>query len=108
MWSLKHKAWLLVIAVVSVLTSAAVWFSSQSISASFSILERARADQEGERARRLLQQYLVNLAALGENYADRSDAVQFVAGEDTAFLDAHFSREEMQELRLSGVLMFDA
>jgi signal transduction histidine kinase/ActR/RegA family two-component response regulator len=107
MWSLQHKAWVLVIAVVSLLTSAAVWFSSQSISSSFSALEHTRAEQEGERARRLLQQYLDNLSALGKDYAYRSDAVQFVAGANQEFLNLHFSREKMQELRLSGVLMFD-
>lgn len=108
MWSLQHKAWVLVIAVVSVLTAAAVWFSSQSISSSFSVLEHARAEQEGERARRLLRQYLTNLSALGMDYAYRSDAVQVVAGENRSFLDDHFSREKMQTLRLSGVLAFDA
>lgn len=107
MWSLQHKAWVLVIAVVSLLTSAAVWFSSQSISSSFSALEHTRAEQEGERARRLLQQYLDNLSALGKDYAYRSDAVQFVAGANQEFLNLHFSREKMQELRLSGVMMFD-
>jgi signal transduction histidine kinase/ActR/RegA family two-component response regulator len=108
MWSLQHKAWVLVIAVVSALTAAAVWFSTQSISASFDVLESTRAEQEGERARRLLQQYLVNLSALGEDYASRSEAVQFVAGTNPDFLDVHFSREKMQALRLSGVLVFDA
>lgn len=108
MWSLQHKAWVLVIAVVSVLTSAAVWFSTQSIASSFSVLERTRAEQEGERARRLLQQYLVNLSVLGKDYAYRGDAVQFIAGERPGFLDEHFSREQMQTLRLSGVLIYDA
>jgi two-component system cell cycle sensor histidine kinase/response regulator CckA len=108
MWSLQHKAWVLVIAVVSALTAAAVWFSSQSISASFYVLESARAEQEGERARRLLQQYLLNLSALGEGYASRSEAVQFADGSDPDFLDKNFSREKMQALRLSGVMMFDA
>lgn len=107
MWSLQHKAWVLVIAIVSVLTSAAVWFSSQSISSSFSVLEQARAEQEGERARRLLRQYLDNLSELGKDHAYRSDAVQFVAGANQDFLNNHFSREKMQELRVSGVLMFD-
>ena len=108
MWSLQHKAWVLVIAVVSLLTAAAVWFSSQSISSSFSVLEQIRAEQEGERARRLLQQYLADLSALCKDYAYRSETVQFVAGDNRGFLENHFSREKMQALRLSGVLVFDA
>ena len=107
MWTLQHKAWLLVIATVSVLTSVVVWFSSQSISASFSVLERARAEQDGERARRLLQQYLVSLSALGKDYAYRAEAVQFITGENRGFLDDNFTREKMQSMRLSGVLLFD-
>ena len=99
---------MLVIAVVSVLTAAAVWFSSRSISSSFSVLEQVRAEQEGERARRLLQQYLDTLSALGKDYAYRSEAVQFINGENRGFLEDHFSREKMQALRLSGVLVFDA
>ena len=90
-------------AVVGVLTSVPAWFSSQSIFSSLSVLEHTPAEQEGERARRLLQQQLVNLAALGEDHVDRSDTVQFVAGESTAFLDDCFSREKMQELRLPRV-----
>ena len=108
MWTLQHKAWALVMATVAVLTGLVVWFSSQSIATSFSVLEHARAEQEGERARRMLQQYLVNLASLGEGYAERTDAVQFIAGKNQGFLDEQFSREQMQAMRLSGVLIFDA
>ena len=90
-----------------VLTGGVVWFSSQSIAASFSVLEHARAEQEGERARRLLQQYLANLSSLGKDYAYRTDAARFVAGEEEGFLGEHFSREQMQALRLTGVLVFD-
>ena len=108
MWSLQHKAWVLVIAIVSALTAAAVWFSSQSISSSFAVLESTRAEQEGERARRLLQQYLINLSALGDGFASRSEAVQFAADTNPDFLNKNFSREKMQTLRLSSVMMFDA
>lgn len=108
MKSLRYKAWALVIACSVVLTSLAVWFSSRSISASFSALELARAEQTGERARRLLRQQLDNLSASSKDYAYWHDTVRFVEGKNPAFLDDNFTAESLKSLGLSGVLLFGA
>lgn len=108
MTSLRYKAWALVIACVVVLTSVAVWFSSRSIATSFSALERARAEQTGERARRLLRQQLDNLSASSKDYAYWHDTVQFIEGKNPTFVSDNFTPESLKSLRVSGVLLFGA
>ncbi|QCB45021.1 ATP-binding protein [Hydrogenophaga sp. PAMC20947] len=108
MFSIRYKAWALVVVTVAVLTTVAVWFSSQSISTSFLVLEKARAEQDGERARRMLQQNLANLSASGRDYAFWVDTVRFATGKNPSFLKDNFPSETMQSLRLSGVLVYDA
>lgn len=108
MTSLRYKAWALVIACVVVLTSVAVWFSSRSISTSFSAMELARAEQTGERARRLLRQQLDNLSASSRDYAYWHDTVQFVEGENPSFMGDNFTTDSLRSLKVSGVLLFGA
>lgn len=107
MGSLQYKAWALVVAVVGALTSVVVWFSSQSIAASYAVLEQTRALQDGARAHLLLQQQLQNLSASGKDYAYWTDAVEFVTGENPTHLEDNFTLEGMASLRMSGVVYFD-
>lgn len=94
------------IACVMVLTTLTVWFSSKSIVTSFSALELARAEQAGERARRMLRQQLQKLSASNKDYAYWRDTVQFIEGTNPTFLSDNFTAESMRSLGLSGVLLF--
>lgn len=51
---LQHKAWLLILAAVGVVTLLAIVVTGQTISRSFAALEDERALNEGERIRRVL------------------------------------------------------
>ncbi|WP_372657631.1 ATP-binding protein [Hydrogenophaga sp.] len=105
--TLQHKAWALVLLTVGLLTSMAVLVSGYSIAQSFSSLERARGEREGERAQRLLAQQMQGLSATGRDYAYWSDAVAFVTGQDPDFMSENFTAENMKSLRISEVLALD-
>lgn len=107
MWNIQQKAWALVIGAVGLLTAVVVWFSSQSTSVSFTALEHQRAEQDGTRARRLLEQQLTQLSASGKDYAYWIDAVKFIAGQNPTHMEDNFTADSMDPLGISGVLVFD-
>lgn len=104
---LQHKAWLLILAAVGVVTLLAIVVTGQTISRSFAALEDERALHEGERARRILSQQAQELLTTTIDYAYWDDAVHFVRGQDDAFLDDNITEDNMKYLRLSEVLVLD-
>lgn len=108
MWTLQQKAWVLLIGMVGALTGAAVWFSSQNTAALFTALEQQRAEQDGDRARRLFQLQLTQLSASGKDYAYWIDLVKFIAGKNPTHLEDNFTPEAMAPLGFSGAFFFDA
>ena len=104
---LQHKAWLLILAAVGVVTLLAIVVTGQTISRSFAALEDERALHEGERARRILSQQAQELLTTTIDYAYWDDAVRFVRGQDDAFLDDNITEDNMKYLRLSEVLVLD-
>jgi len=104
---LQHKAWLLILAAVGVVTLLAIVVTGQTISRSFAALEEERALQEGEHARRVLSQQAQELLTTTIDYAYWDDAVRFVRGQDDAFLDDNITEDNMKYLRLSEVLVLD-
>ena len=104
---LQHKAWGLVLATVGLLTLIAIWVSGQSISATFSEMEREHATTEGERARRLLDQQMDGFKATLKDYAYWSDAVEFIEGTNPGFFDENYTVDNMQSLRISEVMALD-
>ena len=106
MHSLRYKAWLLIMVCSVALTSLAAWFSSKSISASFTAQELTDAEQAGERALRLLKQQLESLSASATDYAYWHDTVAFLEGRSSTYLNDNFTPESLKSLRLSGVLLY--
>lgn len=104
---LQHKAWLLILVAVGVVTCLAIVVTAQTISRTFASLENARALDEGERARRLLVQQAQELLTTTMDYAYWDDAVRYVSGQDDAFLDDNITEDNMKYLRLSEVLVLD-
>lgn len=104
---LQHKAWLLILAAVGVVTLLAIVVTGQTISRSFAALEDERALHEGERARRILSQQAQELLTTTIDYAYWDDAVRFVRGQDDAFLDDNITEDNMKYLRLSEVMVLD-
>lgn len=104
---LQHKAWLLILAAVGVVTLLAIVVTGQTISRSFAALEDERALHEGERARRILSQQAQELLTTTIDYAYWVDAVRFVRGQDDAFLDDNITEDNMKYLRLSEVMVLD-
>ena len=102
---LQHKAWVLVLATVSLLTLVAIWVSARSISATFSTMEIERAAVEGERASRLLDQQMDGFAATMKDYAYWADTVDFVEGSNPDFLEENFTTDNMKSLRISSALV---
>jgi signal transduction histidine kinase/ActR/RegA family two-component response regulator len=104
---LQHKAWALVLGCVGVLTLATVWQSGRYISATFSDLERARAEVEVERAKRLLDQQMDALSATLKDYAYWADTVAYLEGRNPGFFEENFTTDSLATLRVSGVLVMD-
>ena len=104
---LQYKAWGLVLTTVGLLTLIAIWVSGQSISTTFSNMEVERAATEGERARRMLDQQMDGFVATMKDYAYWADTVGFVNGQEPEYLADNFTIDNMQSLRISGVLLFD-
>ena len=105
---LQHKAWALVLIVVGLCAGGAMLAARHIVGASFEKIEAERAEQEGERARRVLNQQVLALAATTRDYAFWADAVDFVQGRESAFMDDNFDAESLGYLRVSEVLVFDA
>ena len=105
---LQHKAWVLVLAIVSLSALAAMLSVRYSVKSSFVRLESDRAEREAERARRLLDQQLTRMSATAKDYAWWEDAVEYTEGRKEAFLQANFDITNLCYLHLSEVLIFDA
>ncbi|MDP3348368.1 MAG: CHASE4 domain-containing protein, partial [Hydrogenophaga sp.] len=105
---LQHKAWLLVVATISILTTASVLVSQHSISRSFEDLERRQFQEESERARRLLSQQLEGLTATIMDYAYWTDTVEFTQGSRPEFFAENFGTDNMKYLGITNVLVLDA
>lgn len=105
---LQHKAWALVLIIVGLCAGGAMLGARHIVGASFTKIEAERAEREGERARRVLNQQLLALAATTRDYAFWSDAVDYVQGRKPSFMDDNFDAENLGYLRISEVLVFDA
>lgn len=105
---LQHKAWLLVVSTIGVLTLASVLVSRHSISNSFADLERRQFQVESERARRLLNQQLESLTATVMDYAYWTDTVEFTQGARPDYFAENFGTDNMKYLGISNVLVLDA
>lgn len=74
---------------------------------SFDRLEHERAEREGERARRVLNQQHRALTATARDYSYWIDAVQFVSAIRPSFLQDSFDAESLGYLGVSEVVVFD-
>ncbi len=106
--TLQRKAMVLVVVTIGVLTALSAWLSRNTISASFDSLEQEQVRVEGERARRLLNQQLSNLAATVMDYAYWADTVAFVQGRQPDYFNDNFGAENLKYLRITQVMLLDA
>ena len=104
---LQHKAWALVLVIVGLSATSVVLGSRYIIGDSFADLQADRAAQEGERARRVLNQQVQALGATARDYAYWGDAVDYVAGKKAGFMSDNFGAENLGYLRISEVVVFD-
>lgn len=104
---LQYKAWALVFLIVGMCAFSAMLGARYFVGESFAQLERDRAEREGERARRVLDQQVQALAATARDYAYWDDAVDFLQGRNPDFLAENFATENLGYLRVSEVVMFD-
>jgi len=104
---LQHKAWGLILLAVAVCAGGALVGARYVVQDSFSRLETENAEREGERAKRVLNQQVQGLSATAQDYANWSDAVEFVHGKRAAFMSDNFGVDNMGYLRISEVLVFD-
>ena len=104
---LQHKAWALVLAIVSLSALGAVFVVRYNVESSFTRLESDRAEREGERARRMLDHQLTGMSATVKDYAWWVDAVEYTEGRKEAFLEDNFDTTNLGYLHLSEVLVFD-
>ena len=105
---LQYKAWALVFAIVGLCASSAMFGARYIVAESFSQLEADRADREGERARRVLDQQVQSLGATARDYAYWGDAVEFIRGRKPDFMTDNFDVDNLGYLRISEISVFDA
>ena len=105
---LQHKAWALVLAIVSLAALGSMLGVRGLVVDSFETLEAERAGREGERARRLLDQQLADLGMSVKDYAHWGEAVSFARREPSDFMQDNFAADSLANLRFSEVLVFDA
>ena len=105
---LQYKAWALVFAIVGLCASAAMFGSRYIVGESFAQLESDRAEREGERARRVLDQQVQALGATVRDYAYWGDSVEFIRGRKPGYMTDNFDVDNLGYLRISEVAMFDA
>ena len=105
---LQHKAWALVLIVVGLCALGAMLGVRHIVGQSFGQLETERAQREGERARRVLNQQMLSLSATTRDYAFWGDAVDFVTGHKPRFVTDNFNAENLGYLRISEVVVFNA
>lgn len=104
---LQYKAWALILIVVGICAGGAMLGARYIVGESFDRLEHERADQEGERARRVLNQQHQALTATARDYSYWIDAVQFVTGTRPSFMTDNFNSENLGYLGVSEVVVFD-
>lgn len=104
---LQHKAWALVLVVVGLCAAAAMAGARFIVNDSFRQLEHERAEREGERALRVLDQQFQGLSATVRDYAYWVDAARFVRGQSPDFFQENFDSGNMGYLRISEVAVFD-
>lgn len=105
---LQHKAWALVLAIVGLCAGGAMLAARYIVLDSFEQIELERIEREGERARRVLKQQQLSLAATVRDYAFWDAAVGFVQGRNPDFMTENFGDENLGYLGISNVLVFDA
>lgn len=105
---LQHKAWALVLVIVVLCAGAAMVGARLIVQTSFEQIEADRAEREGERARRLLEQEQLALMATVKDYAFWAEAVAFVQGRQPGFFTDNFDADNLGYLRISTVLVYDA
>lgn len=105
---LQYKAWALVFAIVGIAAGSAMLGARYIVGESFDQLETDRAQREGERARRVLDQQVQSLSATNRDYAQWADAVDFLQGRKPGFMDDNFDAGNLGYLRISEVAVFDA
>ena len=105
---LQYKAWALVFAIVGLCATSAMFGARYIVGESFAQLEIDRAEREGERARRVLDQQVQALSATVRDYAHWGDAVEFIRGRKPGFMADNFDADNLGYLRISEVVVFDA
>lgn len=105
---LQHKAWALVLVIVGLCAGGAMFGARHIVAASFEKIEGERAQREGARALRVLDQQLQTLAATARDYAFWADAVAFTQGRDPGFMAENFDADNLGYLRIAQVLVHDA
>ncbi len=105
---LQYKAWALVFAIVGLAAGSAMLGARYFVGESFAQLESDRAQREGERARRVLDQQLHVLSGTTRDYAQWVDAVDYLRGRKPAFMNENFDVGNLGYLRISEVAVFDA
>lgn len=105
---LQHKAWGLILIIIGLCAGAAMLAARQLVGTSFDRLEAERAEREGERARRVLNQQVLSLAATTRDYAFWGDAVDYVQGQNPSFMEENFDADNLGYLRISEALVLDA
>lgn len=103
---LQHKAWALILIVVGICAGGAMLGARYIVGESFERLEHERAEREGERARRVLNQQHQALTATARDYSYWIDAVQFVKGTRPSFMTDNFGEENLGFLGVSEVVVF--
>jgi two-component system, cell cycle sensor histidine kinase and response regulator CckA len=104
---LQYKAWALVFAIVGLCASSAMFGARYIVAESFAQLETDRAEREGERARRVLDQQVQGLGATVRDYAYWGEAVEFIRGRKPGFMSDNFDADNLGYLRISEVAVFD-
>jgi two-component system cell cycle sensor histidine kinase/response regulator CckA len=104
---LQYKAWALILIIVAIGSVGIGLGARYIVGESFVRLEHERAEREGERARRVLNQQHQALTATARDYSYWIDAVQFVTGSHPSFITDNFDTENLGYLGVSEVVVFD-
>lgn len=104
---LQHKAWALILIIVAIGSVGIGLGQRYLVGESFDRLEHERAEREGERARRVLNQQHQALTATARDYSYWIDAVQFVTGTRPSFMTDNFDTENLGYLGVSELVIFD-
>ena len=103
---LQYKAWALILIIVAIGSVGIGLGQRYLVGESFDRLEHVRAEREGERARRVLNQQHQALTATARDYSYWIDSVQFVTGTRPSFMTDNFDAENLGYLGVSEVVVF--